>query len=48
MTLPAPLEPPPKWDGLRKLARLGFFILVAVVLGGYGVVVAVRLIAKLY
>jgi hypothetical protein len=30
------------------LARLGFIIVVALVLGGYGVAVAVRIIAKLY
>jgi hypothetical protein len=41
-------ETAPKLEGLRKLLMRGFIVAVAVVLSGYGVVVAVRLIAKLH
>jgi hypothetical protein len=41
-------EPSPKLEGLHRLLTRGFIVVVAVVLSGYGVVVAVRLIAKLH
>jgi hypothetical protein len=42
----APPTPAPKLAGFRSLLTRGFIVVLAVVLGGYGILVVVKLILK--
>ncbi|MGH6683470.1 MAG: hypothetical protein ACRECA_06015 [Pseudolabrys sp.] len=46
MSEPKPKPPASGLDRFRVLLKRGFIVLIAVALGGYGILVAARLIAK--